>query len=282
MKPQRIPEAIDVSLKDIMPFVSRARDQAGFEQLKGSIAKYGLKRPIGLRDITHLPPDERRRPDGGLYKYQRVWGEGRILAHEELGKSKIPAIIGAKSEAEVVGAFLSENIIREKLPWVEQAKLVESELRAGRSAAEIAVDLCVSEKHIQKLARILSKTASGIEDEVRKMPVNAAEVLTALPAEHQTIIVETLRETGEREVQAIVRKAREITDQGGELSKSALTKSIQRVDDDLKKMRDKLKLTRLHASLGPQNLALLLEDPKFRKACEKENIPLAKFLKTVN
>jgi ParB-like chromosome segregation protein Spo0J len=276
MKPQPQPDVREVLIADIMPFVSRAREKLGFEQLRASIKVHGMKYPIGLRDISHLPTDERRRPDGGTYKYQRVWGEGRILAHLDLKRAKIWAQIGSQSEADAVGDFLTENLLRKPLPWAEKAHLIKADFDAGMTHEKIARKYFITVKHAQKLERILSKTGAGLETEVRRMSINDAEVLTALPAEHQSIIIETMRETGEREIQAIVRKARSVATDDGHLSKSALKKSIERVADDLKRTRDKLKLTRLHHSLGPMNLLQLWQDPAFRKLAEREGVTIKK------
>jgi hypothetical protein len=45
----------------------------------------------------------------------------------------------------------------------------------------------------------------------------------------------------------------------------------------LDRQRELLKLKRLHHSLGPENLKLLLSDKTFREAVEKEKINVAKF-----
>lgn len=279
MKQQPVPEAVEVPIDQIMPFVSRSRDRAEFEQMKDSIRKYGQQKPVGLRDISHLPPDKRRRPGGGHYRYQRVWGEGRIMAATELGRSKVLATIGSMSEADVVGFFLAENIVREPLPWAEKAKLVKLDLDAGLSHEQVAKQYCLTTKHVAKLERILGKTARGLEEEVSRMSMNDAEVFSTLPEGEQAIVIETMRETGEREIQSIVRKAREVTAGGEQLSKTALKKSIESVEKQLAKQRGKMKVLRLHWGLGPQNLALLLKDPKIRKAAESEGVPFKKFEK---
>lgn len=269
-------EVVEVTLDDIMPFISRARNREKFDRIKASIKKHGLKIPIGLRDITHLPAKDRRREGGGHYKYQLVKGEGRIMAHRELGLPKIKAKVKKMAEAQMVGEFLAENLIRENLPWTEKAKLVKSDLDAGMSPESATKKYFVTRSHILKFQRILSKTSID-ESELSRMSMQDAEALTALPAEHQTIVMETLRETGNREIQAIVRKARAITEDGKPLSQIALKKSIDRVSEDLKELKSKLVPMRLHWSLGPQNLVALLENPKFKAALKKEGVNLTKF-----
>lgn len=282
MKQTQIPEPVMLDVDSIKVFVGRTREIEGFEALKRSIESVGLKMPIQVRDISERPASERKREGGGLYRYELIAGQGRLTAFQELGRKKIPALVMDVKEVEVVGRFLAENIIREPLPWAVKAKLVQSELDAGRTHEEIAESLSITPKHVAKFERILSKTKLGLEDEVLKMPMNAAEVFTTLPESDQAIVVQVLQETGEKEIQAVVKKAREVKEKDGELSPMALKKSILRVDEDLKRLRERLKITRLHASIGPANLELLLDDPKFRRAAEKAEVPIKKFLSTVS
>jgi hypothetical protein len=50
----------------------------------------------------------------------------------------------------------------------------------------------------------------------------------------------------------------------------------------LNKLRQVLKLKRLHASLGPENLKLLISDKAFKKAMDHAGINYAKFLEVVS
>jgi ParB family transcriptional regulator, chromosome partitioning protein len=279
MRQQPIPDPQMIDVDSIKTFIDRSRDPLKFAEVKASIAKDGLKKPIQVRDISARPLSDRKKDGGGAYRYELIMGQGRTAAYRELGKKRIPAYVIDVPEAEIVGRFWTENMIREDLPWNVKAKLVESELREGRTYAEIADDLSISPKHVQKFHHILRKVPIEIKGEVLAMSMNEAETLIALDAADQKIVVEVLKETGEKEIKALVRKARQVREQDGELSPMALKKSIQRVDDDLKRLRDSLKVTRLHASLGPQNLELLLADKKFRKAAESAGVPFHKFEK---
>lgn len=265
--------------KSIRVFISRARNQEEHARAVRDTKRRGQIMPGKVRDIRHLPKEERKRPGGGYYDFQLVYGEGRLLRARELGR-KFLTKIDRTSELESVGEFLSENLNREPLPWATKARLVQPLLQAGRTPEQIADELSLTPGHVLKFKRILDKTAAGLEEEVAAMDMNDAEALTALPAGHQTIVMEEFRETKPASVRELVKFARKVTEkQDGELSKTALRKSLERLDEDLRRVRDRLKLLRLHHSLGPANLALLLDDRKFRAALRAEGVNTAKFEK---
>lgn len=264
-------EPLEVHLIDvnaIKPFVSRARDPVQFERVKQSIAKDGLHMPIQVRKLGKV--------EHGI-RYELVYGEGRLRAFKELGIAKIPATITDAPEMEIVGRFLAENLIRKSLPWWDKARLIKDELDSGKTVAELAESYSITTHHVERCIRVLDKTAKGTEGAVVKMQLSEAESLITLPADHQRIVVEIALESGmDGQIKMLVSKAREAST-AGELSKSALKQSLERVDEDLLRTREKLKLKRLHHSLGPSNLALLLKDARFVKALAAENVNVEKF-----
>ena len=275
-------EVQSIDVEAIKVFVSRARDKAGFEEMKASIADVGLKIPIGVRDISRRPLAERKREGGGAYRFELIYGEGRLTAFKELGLKRIPAVVKDAPEAEIVGMFLAENMIRKPLPWATKAKLVVAEIQSGKTIEEVAKRFIITVGHAAKLARISGQAAKEIEAEIEAMPIASAEMVTTLPEAHQKIVVETLKENPQREVREIVKKAKEITESGQELSKHDLLRSLKRIDEDLKRCRDSMKLTRLHFSLGPANIQTLLDNPKFRKALIAAKVNITKFEEILN
>lgn len=275
-----LPEISLIDVELIMGFISRARAKAGFDEMKENIRQIGVKMPVGLREVSHLPAAERKRPDGGHYRYQRIWGQGRIEAVRDLGLKKIPAFVFKHDdvkESDIVGMFLNENMIRKPLPWAEKARLVRDEVDGGASKEEVAARFGVTVMHVNKFLRIMSATANGIERDVAAMPMNDAEVLTTMPAEEQAIVVEALRENPERQARDVLRKAKQIADEGRALSTVAIRETLKRVDDDLSALRKSMRVTRLHHSLGPQNLLELLKKPKFRDALKAARVNIGKF-----
>jgi ParB/RepB/Spo0J family partition protein len=268
----------EIPIAEIKPFVSRARPREPFERLKASIAEHGLKMPVQVRK---LGAGSRER--GTEWKYERIVGEGRILACTELGMKSIPALVLDVSEGEIVGRFLAENVLRKKLPWQDKARLIQHEV-AGRKITkavvrEIAERYFITTGHVAKLLRILQRAAPMLTKEFDKLTVEEAETLTTLPATGQQIVIETMREEGlsPHDVGAVVARARRLTQSGGELSKTALKASLKRVGEDLDRQRQRLKLLRLHCALGPENLRMVLGDRKFRKALDKAGVNVSKF-----
>jgi ParB family chromosome partitioning protein len=263
-------------------FVHRDRDRERFEAMKASIADRGLKQPIQVRDITQWPEEERKRPEGGLYHYGIITGEGRLTAFRELGKKQIPAYVVAKtSDAETVGMFLAENLNRDPLPWVHKAKLMKAAIDSGETPEEIGKRFFVSPRHVQKCAHILGRTAKGLEEAVEAMTIADAEALTSLKPEEQRIVIEVAHEikaTGQ--VKELVKQAKELADkeEGEGLSALGLKRSLERLGEELKRVRSELKPLRLHYAIGPANIRHLLKDAKIRKALDAEKVNYSKFI----
>jgi hypothetical protein len=288
-------DIITVDPREVTFLIHRDRDPVRFELVKDSIRELGVIQPLHVRDITDWPAKDRRRPDGGLYKWQAMFGEGRCTALIELHSAtqdarflRCPAIVKVIPPGEIVGRFLAENILRRDLPWADQARLIRAEveqrLRENPKAKprtfirEIAQHYFITEGHAAKLLRILSQASVELSRSLQKFTLEEAETIVALPKAAQDIVMETLHEEGlERsQVTALVRKARE-TAEAGPLTKTALKQAVRRVNEDLSRQREQLKLYRLHHSNGPENLKVLLSDKKFRSALDRAGINYGKF-----
>lgn len=271
-------EIIEIPLRKILPFIHRDRDSEPFERMKASMAERGQKIAIEVRDITHRPRKERTAPDGTVCDWQLIKGEGRCKAAMELGWKTIKGKVFVGKESEIVGRFMVENMIRRPLPWYQLAVLIKADLDAGMSEEEVAKLHFRTVAHIQKCRRILSKTAVEIREEIAVMPMNDAEVLTALPESDQSIVVEVLKESGDLyDVKAVAAKARAIREETGSMSPTALRASIKRVEDELAETKKRMKVTRVHHANGPGSLLALLESPDFRRALKKAGVSTAKF-----
>lgn len=263
-------EITHIPIDQIRPLIKRARERAAFDRMKESIRTEGLFQPVQVRLLS--------KPDG-RHKYELVCGQGRLQAFKELRRPTIPAIVLDVSEGEVIGRFLSENVLRKDLSWLDQAKLIRNELKAGESLDRLAARLYITPAHASKLVRILTQMSPVVEREFKKLTVAGAESLVSLPAKGQEIVVETMIDEGLQggSVEAVVKKAKQVAAETGELSKTALKHSLRRVKEELDRQREVLKLKRLHHSLGPENLRLLLSNQEFRKAVQKEKINVSKF-----
>lgn len=274
---------------DIKFVIHRDREPQGFKLLKEAIRTIGVRQPLHVRSIEHWPAKDRKRPEGGLFKWEAMFGEGRTLASkqlfEETGERRyrqMPLIVKDVPEKTVVSAFLAENLLRRNHPWLEQAKLIQADVKNGASIKDIAKAYFITEAHATKLLRILTQMSPKLKERFGKMPLNTAEQVIILPKKSQNIILETMTEEGMEvsQLPAVIKKAREISD-SGELSKTALKQSVRRVQEDLDAIRPQLKLIRLHHSLAVPNIELLLQEKSFLKELDRLGISYAKALAIV-
>lgn len=282
-----MPEILYIPTTEIKFLIRRDRDRAEFDQLKAAIRDIGVRQPLQVRDITKWKPADRKRPDGGFYKWEALFGEGRVTAAQELYQETkdarwktVPAIVLDVPQGEVLARFLSENLMREDLSWVERAELLRSDINAGMSPAQLAEAHHLTANHVAKLLRVLKRTSPKVLEEVRKMTVNEAEPLSRLSHEHQEIIVGALKETGLRgaSTPAVVHLAQEQASRGP-LSKAALVGHITRLRQAVASQRPVLKMKRLHMSIGPQIYGeTLLKDKAFLKMLEKRKINWKPFM----
>jgi ParB family chromosome partitioning protein len=119
-------------------------DDAALDELAASIAARGVIQPVIVRPL-------------GPGKWQLVAGERRWRAAQRAQLHEIPALIRDLSEREVMALALIENLQREDLNPVEEARayhrLTESE---GLTQAEIARMVDKSRSHVANLMRLLA------------------------------------------------------------------------------------------------------------------------------
>lgn len=141
-----------LAIASIEPLPNQPRkhfDDAALEELAASISARGVIQPIIVRQIA----------DG---RFQLVAGERRWRAAQKARLHEIPAIIRDLDEAEVMVLALIENIQREDLNPVEEARAYRHLSDAeGMTQAEIAGLVDKSRSHVANLQRLL-----GLPDDV--------------------------------------------------------------------------------------------------------------------
>jgi len=128
----------------------RSFDEAALEELANSIAERGVIQPVIVRPLA-----------GG--RYQLVAGERRWRAAQKAQLHEIPALVRDLDEREVAALALIENIQRENLNPVEEA-------RAYRRLAQLE-DL----PHVE-IARLVGKSRSHVANYVRLLMLPASVV----------------------------------------------------------------------------------------------------------
>ncbi len=150
-------EAIDLLLSQIEPDKNQARKffcNTLLAELASSIRQHGVIQPILVREID--PPGSR---------YQIIAGERRWRAAKIVGLERIPAIIRKYDKAKRIAVSLIENIQREKLNPIEEAKAIERLLdECYMTHSDVAETLGRSRTAVTNLLRLLTLT-----DEVKEM-----------------------------------------------------------------------------------------------------------------
>lgn len=126
-------------------------------ELRDSICQFGILQPLILR-----------REDDGTYMI--LAGERRFRAAVMAGLSRVPALVREASEEEAGMIALVENIQRENLGYIEEAKAYQALMEAYQIPQ-------------QELARRLGKNQSTISNKIRIL--NLPEDIQRLLVEHR-------------------------------------------------------------------------------------------------
>jgi ParB family chromosome partitioning protein len=133
---------LDVTKIEPNPDQPRAKfDAAALDALAGSIGSVGLLQPLIVRPLD----------DG---RFELVAGERRLRAAQKAGIDRVPAVIRSSPEDERLQAALIENMVREDLNPVEEA----------RACAALVDDLGISK---EELARRVGRSRAAISNLIR-------------------------------------------------------------------------------------------------------------------
>ena len=146
-------EVVQIPIDKIVPNPGQPRtifkDEA-IEELSNSIREYGVLQPILLRD------------DGKTYSI--IAGERRFRAAQLAGLEKMPAIIKSMENKEVALIALVENVQREDLNFLEEAKAYKKLMdEFGLTQNEIAAKVSKKQSTISNKIRVLS-----LPDDIRE------------------------------------------------------------------------------------------------------------------
>lgn len=162
--PQAVPETKESAQEPLMLKTSQLEpnkgqprkkfDEEKIEELAQSISQYGIIQPI----IACKKDDY----------YQIIAGERRWRAAKKAGIKEVPVVIKDYSEKEIAEISLIENIQREDLNPIEEAKSYKQLIEEYKlTQEELAVRVSKSRTEIANKMRLLK-----LHDEVQKMLVN--------------------------------------------------------------------------------------------------------------
>src|SRR4051795_12892129 len=143
---------LPVSLIKPNPSQPRTKfDEAALAALAASIEASGVVQPLLVRPL----------PDGS---YELVAGERRWRAAQQAGIEKVPAVVRDQEEAERLQAALIENMVREDLNPVEEAKACDALVRElGLTKEELARRVGRSRPAVSNLIRLLDLPDEALE-----------------------------------------------------------------------------------------------------------------------
>jgi ParB family chromosome partitioning protein len=126
-------------------------DEGALAALAASIEASGVVQPLLVRPL----------PDGS---YELVAGERRWRAAQQAGLEKVPAVIREQAEAERLQAALIENMVREDLNPVEEARACSALVEElGLTKEELARRVGRSRPAVSNLIRLLELPDEALE-----------------------------------------------------------------------------------------------------------------------
>ena len=139
---------------------SRGREKKQFQENVRSIGEVGLYKPILV--------NERNLEATGLYDL--ICGEGRLLAHIELGKTHIAADVWDIDESQAHLMTLGENIARTPPATIVFARALKEMRDYGMSWKELSAITGKSQEYLSGYVRLVEqgeeRLIKGVEDKV--------------------------------------------------------------------------------------------------------------------
>lgn len=164
-------EIVELNIDELMsnPYQPRkVFDEDALNELAASIKEHGVFQPIIVRK--------------SIKGYNIIAGERRVKASKLVGLTKIPAIIKDFSDEEMMQVALLENLQREDLSAIEEAKAYKSIIESLKlTQEELAKKLGKSRSHITNMLGLL-RLPQTVQNMVlyNKISMGHARVLSKL------------------------------------------------------------------------------------------------------
>ena len=177
-------------------------DEVKIQELADSIKKHGVLSPILVREV-------------GLDKFEVIAGERRVRASKIAGLKTIPSLINQKEDQEALEAALIENLQREDLNPVEEARGYDRLKREFElTQDEIAQATGKARSTIANSMRILSLSPK-ILDMISQgaLEKGHAKILSGLETTKSEQLAETIsqKKLTVRQAEALLKPTKKIT-----------------------------------------------------------------------
>ncbi|MDG2374876.1 MAG: ParB/RepB/Spo0J family partition protein [Woeseiaceae bacterium] len=202
--------------------------QDTLEELARSIQVQGVVQPIVARPIKRT---------GETQRYEIVAGERRWRAAQMAGLHEIPAVVRAIPDESAIAMSLIENIQREDLNPLEEARALDRLIREfdlkHQQAADAVGRSRASVSNLLRLLELSDKVRPMLES--RDLEMGHARALLAIINETQQYDAARQVVKGGLSVRATERLVRRMTAAPGKTKKSAAAKDkdIQRLEMDM-------------------------------------------------
>ena len=177
--PERQSYPTTVPIDQIFPNRNQPRenfDEAGLKDLMESIKRDGVLQPLVVSPSV-----------GG--RFELIVGERRLRAARQAGLTEVPVIVRSAEENKMLELALVENIQREDLNPIEEAKGYQGlQDRFGLNHADIAERVSKSREHVANTLRLL-KLPKLIQEDVAtdKLSAGHARALLALSSKEEQL-----------------------------------------------------------------------------------------------
>ncbi len=152
-----------IPIDQIVVVNSRSREKRQFKENVRSIGQLGLYMPILV--------NKHRLKDTG--KYELICGEGRLLAHKELGKTEIKAEIVDETDDDALLKTLSENIARTRSVSMEYARSLKTMFDMNISLDQLSAITGKTPEYVRSFIRLMEqgeeRLIKGVEDGIFSM-----------------------------------------------------------------------------------------------------------------
>jgi ParB family transcriptional regulator, chromosome partitioning protein len=204
------------------------------EELAASIKAQGVVQPIVVRPLAAPAVGESQR-------YEIIAGERRWRAAQIAGLARIPAVIRRIPDEAAIAVALIENIQRESLNPLEEARALErliTEFELTHAQAAEAVGR--SRAAVSNLLRLLELAPeAGALLERRELEMGHARALLALAGRRQqaeVAVIVARKSLSVRETEALVRRMQ----QRGKEAETAAADSAGKGDPDVRRLEQEL------------------------------------------
>ena len=171
-------EIIDVSISELRPNPYQPRkvfDSEALSDLASSIKEHGVFQPIIVKK--------------SIKGYEIIAGERRVRASKLAGLEKVPAIVRNLNDEQMMEIALLENLQRENLSAIEEAKAYKSMIENLHLTQEqLSVKVGKSRSHVTNILGLL-RLPSEVQEMVvnKKISMGHARVLSKLENEDKII-----------------------------------------------------------------------------------------------